>query len=196
MASPLDRLTHALAKLPSIGEKTAQRLAFFVQRASTDYAQELAEAVLAVKQEMRTCTRCLAPAPRDPCAICSDYHREQDRICVVGEPADVNAIERTGAFRGIYHIVHGVLSPLDGIGPDDLKIDSLLRRLRTESVSEVILAMNPTVDGEATATYISQLIKPLNVELTRLAGGMPVGAEVEYIDPQTLALALTSRRPM
>lgn len=196
MVNPLDRLVHAFSRLPGIGEKSAQRLAFFVQRASREYANDFAEALLSVKEELRLCSRCLVPTPRDPCSVCNDTHREQERICVVEEPADVSAIERTGTYRGLYHILHGVLSPLEGIGPDDLKIDPLMRRLREGTVTEVILATNSTVDGEATATYLSQLIKPLGIQLTRLANGMPCGAEVEYIDTQTLTIALADRRPM
>lgn len=196
MANPLERLIHSFSKLPGVGEKTAGRYALHVLRASEAYARELAEALVAVKRGMRQCGCCQAPAPADPCAICSDTHRDAGRICVVEEVADLRAIENTGVFRGRYHILHGRLSPLEGIGPEQLRVDALLARLRACAPQEVILATNPTVEGEATATYLSQLIRPLGVPLSRLASGIPLGAEVEYIDTRTLAMAITERRPM
>lgn len=196
MPTPIDQLAHAFAKLPGIGQKTALRLAFYVIRTPAAYAHELAQALLRVKEAMQLCHVCLAPAAQNPCALCLDPRRDHERICVVEEPADVGAIERSGAYRGMYHILHGALSPLDGIAPTDLKLGELLTRLRAGPVAEVILAMNPTVEGEATATYVAQLLRPFACRVTRIASGIPLGAEVEYIDPQTLAIALNDRRPV
>lgn len=196
MAEPIDHLIHALSKLPSIGGKSAQRLAFHILRAPNEYARELADAIMSVKQEMRSCQVCQAPSHKDPCTLCSDPRRDAERICVVEEPADVSAIEKTGVYRGKYHVLHGRLSPLDGITPQDLKIDALIRRLQSGPCREVILATNPNVEGEATATYIAGLLRPFGSQITRLASGMPLGAEVEYIDCQTLAVALESRRAL
>lgn len=192
--NPLDRLIHAFSKLPGIGHKGATRLAFHVVRTPAQYARELAEALLAVKEELRYCAHCLVPSPRDPCALCNDPRRDRDRICVVGEPADVSAIEKSGAYRGLYHVLHGSLSPLDGVGPESLKIRELVQRLQTTPVEEIILATNTTVEGEATATFITQLLRPLGIRITRLASGMPAGSEVEYLDMRTLARAVEARR--
>ncbi len=192
--NPLDRLIHALAKLPGIGQKGATRLAFHIVRAPAEYAHELAQALLGVKQGLRTCAHCLAPSPNDPCAICSDARRDRDRICVVEEPADLTAIEKSGAYRGLYHILHGCLSPLEGVGPDDLKIRELVNRLQSQHIEEIILATNATIEGEATATFVAQILRPLGLRITRLASGMPAGSEVEYLDMRTLSHALESRR--
>lgn len=192
--NPLDRLIHAFSKLPGIGQKGATRLAFHVVRTPTEYARELADALLAVKQGLRYCTQCLVPAATDPCAICSDQRRDRDRICVVEEPADLTAIEKSGAYRGLYHILHGCLSPLEGVGPDALKIRELVARLQTQPVEEIILATNTTVEGEATATFVTQILRPLGMRITRLASGMPAGSEVEYLDMRTLTHALEARR--
>ena len=194
--NPIDRLIQALAKLPGVGYKSATRLAFHVLRAPAEHARELAEALLSVKSSMRLCSECLTFAPEDPCAICRDPRRDKQTICVVEKPADMNAIEQTGAFRGMYHILHGILSPLEGVGPEDLKITELLIRIKRQPTQEVIIATNPTVEGEATATYLSSLIKPLAIPLSRIASGIPLGGEVEYTNPQTLALALQSRREL
>lgn len=194
--NPIDKLVHALAKLPGVGQKSATRLAFHILRAPAEYARELADTLLDLRATMRLCSECLSLTPDDPCPICRDPRRDHDTICVVAAPADMSAIEQTGAFRGVYHILHGTLSPLEGIGPDDLKISALLTRLRKAPVQEVIVATNPTVEGEATATYLAGLIKPTGVRLTRIASGIPLGGEVEYTSPQTLALALQSRREL
>ncbi|MBI2343803.1 MAG: recombination protein RecR [Deltaproteobacteria bacterium] len=194
MVNPLDRLVHALCKLPGVGEKSATRYAFHLLRSSRDDVRELAEALLAVTREMRYCAECLVPSPTDPCRICRDHQRDRDCICVVEEPADVTAIEKSGAFRGVYHILHGALSPLEGVGPDALKVHELIHRLRSNVVGEVILATNATVEGEATAAYVAQMIRPMGIRITRLASGMPAGAEVEYVDARTLAYALHERR--
>lgn len=194
LMTPIDRLIHELAKLPGIGERTAARLAFFILRASSDDASALAQAILDVKQRVRLCSECMNLTESDPCAMCADARREADRICVVEEPSDAMAVERTHAFRGRYHILHGALSPLDGVGPDELKITELLRRLERGGVEEVIVATNANVEGEATALYLSKLIKPTGIRLTRLASGIPVGGDLEYIDASTLSKAFEDRR--
>jgi len=190
------RLVEQLARLPGIGEKTAARLAFYILRADREYAQALAEAVLAVKDATRLCSVCFALTEADPCATCTDSQRGSDAICVVEDPADLLAIERAGEFRGRYHVLHGVLAPLDGIGPDELKIQPLLARLRAGVVREVILATNPNAEGEATALYLAKLIKPLGVRVTRIAHGIPVGGDLEYVDVVTVGRALEGRREM
>jgi recombination protein RecR len=198
MAQPpsLARLIEQLTRLPGIGEKTASRLALHILRAEGDYARALASAIVAVKEETRLCSRCFALTEADPCAICTDPERSGDVICVVEEPADLLAIERVREFRGRYHVLHGALAPLDGIGPDDLKIQPLLVRLREQPVREVILATNPTAEGEATALYLARLLKPLGLRVTRIAHGLPVGGDLEYADAMTVGRALEGRREM
>jgi len=193
MADPLARLVQQLAKLPGIGEKTATRLAFHILRAPESYAQELARALVEVKQQLKQCSLCCQLTEADPCAICADARREPSLICVVAQPQDLMAIERTGAFRGKYHVLHGVLSPLDGVGPDDLRIQPLLTRLGS-GVSEVIVATSPNVEGDATALYLARLIKPLGVKVSRIASGVPIGGDLEYADGVTLNRALEGRR--
>jgi recombination protein RecR len=192
----LARLVREFSRLPGIGEKTATRLALFVLRADGEYAQSLADALVAVKLETRLCSRCFALTEADPCGVCADPRRVGDVICVVEDPADLLAIERAGEFRGHYHVLHGALAPLDGIGPDDLKILPLLERLRAEVVQEVILATNPTAEGEATALYVAKLVKPLGVRVTRIARGLPVGSDLEYVDALTVGRAMEGRRDM
>jgi recombination protein RecR len=192
----LTRLVRELTRLPGIGEKTATRLALYVLRTDGEYAQSLAEAIVAVKHETRLCSRCFALTEADPCGMCVDPRRTGDVICVVEDPADLLAIERAGEFRGHYHVLHGALSPLDGIGPDDLKIRPLLERLRREVVQEVIVATNPTAEGEATALYLAKEVKPLGVRVTRIARGLPVGADLEYADALTVGRAIEGRREM
>jgi recombination protein RecR len=192
----LTRLVRELTRLPGIGEKTATRLALYVLRTDGEYAQSLAEAIVAVKHETRLCSRCFALTETDPCGVCIDPRRAGDVICVVEDPADLLAIERAGEFRGHYHVLHGALSPLDGIGPDDLKIQPLLERLRSEVVQEVIVATNPTAEGEATALYLAKQVKPLGVRVTRIARGLPVGADLEYADALTVGRAIEGRREM
>jgi len=192
--TPIDRLVHELAKLPGIGERTAQRLAFFILRQPKEYAEALGTALADVKERIRLCSECQNLTEQDPCAICDDSRRSPDAICVVEDPSDVMAVERTHSFRGRYHILHGALSPLDGIGPDDIKITELLLRLETGGVSEVIVATNASVEGEATALYLSKLIKPTGIRITRLASGIPVGGDLEYIDASTLSRAIEERR--
>jgi recombination protein RecR len=190
------RLVEQLTRLPGIGEKTAARLAFYILRADREYAQALAEALVAVKDETRLCSICFALTEADPCPICTDTTRGSDGICVVEEPADLLAVERAHEFRGRYHVLHGALAPLDGVGPDELKIQPLLVRLRDGAVREVILATNPTAEGEATALYLARLIKPLGIRVTRIAHGIPVGGDLEYVDVVTVGRALEGRREM
>jgi recombination protein RecR len=192
----MTRLIQQLSRLPGIGEKTAGRLAFYILRADRQYAQALAEALLAVKDETRLCSVCFALTEPDPCPICTDPARAADGICVVEEPADLLAVERAHEFRGRYHVLHGALAPLDGVGPDELKIQPLLMRLRDGAVREVILATNPTAEGEATAMYLARLIKPLGLKVTRIAHGIPVGGDLEYVDVMTVGRALEGRREM
>jgi recombination protein RecR len=191
---PLNQLVQQLSKLPGIGEKTATRLAFHVLRMPETYAEELSRALLDVKRKLRPCSVCAHLTDQDPCAICRDERRNPALLCVVALPQDLMAIERTGSFRGRYHVLHGVLSPLDGIGPDDLKIQSLLARLGQGGIEEVIVATSPNVEGDATALYLSRLIKPLGPRVSRIASGVPIGGDLEYADGVTLNRALEGRR--
>jgi recombination protein RecR len=209
---PIARLTVLLAKLPGVGEKTAQRLAFHILKSPSQYSRDLAEALLALQQEVRLCSICCNLTAQDPCPICSDPQRDTRIICVVENVPDLLAVERTREFRGRYHVLHGALSPLDGVGPDQLKIKELLVRLQPErggsadaraesegrsiGVAEVIIATDPTVEGEATALYLTRLVKPLGVRLTRIAQGLPMGGDLEYADQVTLARALQGRREL
>jgi recombination protein RecR len=192
----MTRLIQQLMRLPGIGEKTAGRLAFHILRSDRRYATELAAAVVAVKDEIRLCGTCFALTEADPCPICRDPERTSEVLCVVEEPADLMAVERVHEFRGRYHVLHGTLAPLDGVGPDDLKIQPLLVRLRDEPVREVIVATNPTAEGEATALYLARLIKPLGVRVTRIAHGLPMGGDLEYADVMTVGRAIEGRREM
>ena len=198
MAQPpsMSRLIEQLTRLPGIGEKTATRMAFHILRADREYATLLAEAVLSVKNDTKLCSECFALTEIDPCRLCTDGERAGDVVCVVEEPADLLAVERAGSFRGRYHVLHGTLAPLDGIGPDDLKIQPLLVRIQQRDVREVIVATNPTVEGEATAIYLAKLLKPLGVRVTRIAHGIPVGGDLEYTDVMTVGRALDGRREM
>jgi recombination protein RecR len=192
----MTRLIQQLMRLPGIGERTAGRLAFHVLRLDRSYAQALADALVAVKDETRLCSVCFALTEADPCPLCTDPTRSPDAICVVEEPADLLAVERAREFRGRYHVLHGALAPLDGVGPDELKIQPLLVRLRDGVVREVILATNPSAEGEATAMYLARLIKPLGLKVTRIAHGIPVGGDLEYVDVMTVGRALEGRREM
>jgi recombination protein RecR len=192
----LARLVQELGKLPGIGEKTATRLAMFILNSDRDYVENLAEAIWAVKAETTLCRECFSLAEGDLCAICRDAQRTEDIICVVEEPADQMAVERIHEFRGRYHVLHGVLAPLDGIGPEELKIAPLIERLKRGHTKEVIIATNPTVEGEATALYLAKQIKPLGVRVSRIAHGVPMGGDVEYIDSVTLGRAIEGRREM
>ncbi len=193
-AKPIDHLIEALTRLPGIGRKTASRLAFHILKSSPSEAQQLARAILDVKEKIRLCSICFNLTDEDPCLICQDERRAREVLCVVEGPNDLIAIENTGEFNGRYHVLHGTISPLEGIGPDDLKIRELLERLQKEQISEVILATNPTVEGGATALYLSNLIKPFNIKVTRIAYGIPMGSEIEYSDGMTLSKALEGRR--
>jgi len=192
---PVARLIEALQRLPGIGPKTAQRLTFFLLKRPVEEVRELSEALVAVKDRIVYCQTCFNVTDEDPCRICRDPRRDNRLICVVEEPNDLLAMERTGEFRGGYHVLLGALSPLDGIGPEDLKVRELLARLDTGAgTAEVILATNPNVEGEATALYLAKLLRPLGVKVTRIARGLPVGGDLEYADQVTLSKALEGRR--
>jgi recombination protein RecR len=191
---PVARLIDALQRLPGIGPKTAQRLTFYLLKRPADEVRELSDSLVAVKQKITYCRICFNVTDEDPCRICSDPRRDEQVLCVVEEPNDLLAMERTGEFRGRYHVLLGALSPLDGIGPDDLKIRELLARLEGRETTEVILATNPNVEGEATALYLAKLLRPLAVRITRIARGLPVGGDLEYADQVTLSKALEGRR--
>ena len=193
-AEPVSRLVEEFHKLPGIGPKTAQRLTYYLVRMPEEEASSLAEAVLAVKQRIVLCSQCYNITESDPCGLCNDPSRDQTRICVVEEALDVWALERTGAFKGLYHVLHGVISPMNGIGPDDLRIQPLLGRLKNADVEEVVLATNPNLEGEATSMYIHRLISPLGVKVTRPARGLPVGGDLEYADEVTLGHAIEGRQ--
>jgi recombination protein RecR len=194
-ARPVARLIDEFAKLPGIGPKTASRLAFHVLRTPRDEATALAEAILEVKERIRLCSICFNITESDPCGICSDPGRDK-AICVVEEPLDVVALERTGQFKGRYHVLHGAVSPIDGIGPEKLKIQELLQRVPNEHPDEIILATNLDIPGEATANYLHHLLVPLGVNVTRPASGLPVGGDLEYADEVTLGRALAGRRAL
>jgi recombination protein RecR len=195
-AAPIARLLEELERLPGIGPKSAQRLAFHILRADADAAQRLADAITEVKRTVRFCARCFNLAESEECDICRDSKRDISAICVVEEPRDVVAIERTGEFRGLYHVLQGAISPIDGIGPDQLRIRELIGRLEHERITEIILATNPNVEGETTALYLARLLKPLGMRVTRIASGLPVGGDLEYADEVTLGRALEARREM
>jgi recombination protein RecR len=197
MADPIRRLVQELARLPGIGEKTATRLAFHLVRSNRQQLHDLAQALLDATDKIRLCSVCMNMTQDDPCAMCTDPRRERDTVCVVATPSDVVAIDRGGHFRGRYHVLHGLLSPLEGVGPDDLRIAELVRRLGpADGVREVIIATSPSVDGEATAMYIARTIKPLGIQVSRIATGLPVGGELEYSDQATIARALAGRATM
>ncbi len=194
--APLARVIQELVKLPGIGEKTATRLGFHLTRTERGHVDALAAALTALRDELHTCSICCALAGSDPCELCDDPQRAADTVCIVEESADLAAVERVGAFRGRYHVLGGTLAPLDGIGPDELNVKPLLRRLEAGGVQEVIIATNPTTEGEATALYLARLIKPSGVRVTRIAHGLPMGGDVEYADLATLGKALEGRREM
>jgi len=193
-AEPLTRLMEAFKTLPGVGAKSAQRLAFHVLKAPKPEVQALAEALLEVKLKLQLCTQCFNIASGELCAICEDASRDVGQICVVEEPGNVAVIERTGGYHGRYHVLHGALSPMHGVGPDQIHVSELIARVRSGGIREVILATNPTVDGETTATHIGSLLKPLDVEVSRIGLGLPVGADIDYVDEVTVSRALTGRR--
>jgi recombination protein RecR len=194
-ADPIRRLVQELSRLPGIGEKTATRLAFHLVRGNRQQVLDLAQALQDVTDKIRLCSVCMNMTEADPCILCSDTRREPDTICVVATPSDLIAIDRGGHFRGRFHVLHGLLSPLEGIGPDDIRVAELVRRL-DGGVREVIIATSPSVDGEATAMYIARVLKPLGVKVSRIATGLPVGGELEYSDQATIARALAGRATM
>ena len=194
--NPVQRLIEEFKKLPGIGPRSAQRLVFHLIRRPDDDCEKLAEAVSQLKGSLMLCSVCNNITEVDPCRICSNPNRDSSRICVVEEPSNILSIEKTGVYKGHYHVLHGTVSPIDGIGPDDLKLENLLDRLKGDKVEEVIVATNPTSEGEATALYLSKLIKPLNIKVSRIASGVPVGADLENIDAVTLSRSLAGRQPM
>jgi recombination protein RecR len=195
-AEPLARLIQEFKRLPGIGQKSAQRIAFHVLRTSREDAERLAAAVLDVKDKLGLCAMCNNISDGELCPFCRDPHRDHSVVCVIEEPHNVLPIETTRQFNGVYHVLHGSLSPLRGIGPDKLKIKELLARMQNETVQEIILATNPTVEGEATAVYLSRLLKPLGVRVTRIAMGIPVGSDLEFADEVTMSKSLENRREM
>jgi len=192
LTDSVERLVEEFSKLPGIGRKTAQRMAFYILKLRRDEALKLSQAILDVKDRVKYCSTCFNITEEDPCNICRDTKRDRSIICVVEEPKDVLALEKTNQYRGLYHVLGGVLSPLDGIGQDDLRTRELMTRLK-EGVKEVIIATNPNVEGEATAIYLAKLIKPLGIKVTRIARGIPAGGELEYADATTLANAIEGR---
>ena len=192
----LERLSEQFARLPGIGSKTAQRLAFQVLSMPQEQAQDFADAILDAKRTVHTCPVCQNLTDEEMCPICADETRDHSTICVVAEPRDVIAMERSREYTGVYHVLHGVISPLNHVGPDDIRIRELLARLQDGSVQEVIMATNPDTEGEATAMYLSRLLRPIGVKVTRLAYGIPVGSQLEYADEVTLLRALEGRREM
>ena len=193
MADPIQRLVQQLARLPGIGEKTATRLAFHLLRAPKQQVRDLAQTLVDAVDRLRLCSVCANVTEDDPCPLCRDTRRDAEVICVVASPSDLIAIERGGHYQGRYHVLHGLLSPLEGIGPEDLRIADLLRRLGAAPVSEVIVATSPSVEGEATAMYLARQIKPLGIKVSRIATGLPIGGELEYSDQATIARALAHR---
>ena len=193
---PLGKLIQELEKLPGVGPKTAQRLAFFILNMPEEDAKALAEAILNAKRRIKRCQVCFNYTERDICEICSDPRRDRSTICVVEQVSDLMAIERVGEYRGVYHVLHGLISPIDGVGPEDLTIPQLLSRVRAGGVREVILATSPTVEGDATASYIADLIKPLGVKVTRIGLGLPAGGDLDYADQITILRALEGRREL
>ena len=196
-SQPLQRVATLLTRLPGIGEKSALRLALWLARADAEYVRALAEALIEVQEHLRLCSVCCDLCADELCERCRDAKRDRSLICVVAQPQDRIALERSGVFRGLYHVLHGVLDPLAGIGPAELKIDTLLRRLGSDGgVEEVIVATSPNVEGDATALYLSRLLRPLGVKVSRIASGVAVGGELEYADMSTLHRALADRRPL
>ncbi|HET7616769.1 MAG TPA: recombination mediator RecR [Bacillales bacterium] len=193
---PIARLIDSFMKLPGIGPKTAVRLAFFVLEMNEDDVYDFARALVHVKRDLVYCSVCHNITDRDPCPICEDSGRDRSMICVVQEPRDVIAIEKMKDYQGLYHVLHGAISPMDGIGPEDIKVPELIKRLHDETIQEIILATNPNIEGEATAAYIARLVKPVGIKVSRIAHGLPVGGDLEYADEVTLSKALEGRREL
>lgn len=188
----LEKAAEELSKLPSIGRKTAARIAMYLAKAPVEDINALSDAIIQLKEKLKFCSVCCNITEQDPCVICTSEKRNKQSICIVEEPGDVFAIERTNEFRGVYHVLHGIISPLDGIGPDDIKVKELLGRLK-DDIDEIILAVNPSVEGEYTITYLTKLIKPLNIKISRIARGIPVGTDLEFADEITIAKAFEGR---
>jgi recombination protein RecR len=189
----IERAIEALSSLPTIGRKSAQRLVFHLLRQPNDHVRQLAEALITLKEAVHFCSECYTFTEDDPCAICTSSHRDRELLCVVEQPSDVYAIERTGEYRGLYHVLHGALDPLRGVTAEQLKIEPLIERVRRGGISEVIFALNPTVEGEVTTHYLTKMLEPFNVRLTRIARGVPVGLDLEFADEATLSRALAGR---
>ncbi len=194
VAEPINQLIKRLAKLPGVGEKTASRLALYILRSSKEEAYDLARSIVNVKEKITFCSICCNLTDENPCKICNDEKRDKEIICVVEEPGDLMALESSGEFKGKYHVLYGVISPLDGVTPDDIKMQELMARLKNGQVKEVVIATNPTTNGNATALYLSKLIKPLGIKVTRIAQGIPIGGDIEYTDEVTLRKAMEGRR--
>ena len=195
-SDPVQRVIEELKKLPGVGPKSAQRLAFHLIRQSSEQCQSLADAISDLQGNLVLCTKCNSVTGSDPCAICANPKRDQSTICVVEEPFNVLTIEKTGVYKGLYHVLHGAISPIDGIGPEDVKIKNLLDRLREGELGEIIVATNPTSEGEVTALYLNKLLKPFGVKISRIALGIPVGSDLEYTDTVTIARALSGRHSL
>jgi recombination protein RecR len=193
-ADPINKLIQELSKLPSIGPKSAQRLTYYLLRAPNEQAKTLAEAILSLQQKTRLCSSCFNITDAEICPICQSYERDKNKICIVEQPQDILAIEHIGAYKGLYHVLHGAISPTEGIGTDEIKIKELMERLKSGQVDEIIIATNPTLEGETTAMYLNKLISPLGIKVTRLARGLPFGTELEYADDVTLTRALEGRQ--
>jgi len=193
-AGAVDRLIQELNRLPGVGPKSAQRLAYHLLRASDEQTKLLADAILRVKQKTRLCSACFNITDSDPCPICRNQQRDQSQVCIVEQPQDILALEHTKSYNGLYHVLHGAISPTEGIGTDDIRIKELMERLKNGSVTEAILATNPTLEGEQTAMYLNKLIPPLGIRVTRLARGLPFGTELEYADDVTLTRAIEGRQ--
>lgn len=195
-APAIQSLLDELERMPGIGPKSAQRIAYWILNSDRETAMRLSDAIVGVKDTVHFCPRCFNYAQGELCDICASRRRDESKICVVAEPRDVSAIERTAAYAGLYHVLGGVISPLDGVGPDDLRVAELLARLADEPVAEVVLATNPNIEGETTAAYLARLIKPLGIEVTRLASGLPVGGDLEFADEVTLGRSIEQRRTL
>ncbi|UCD54536.1 MAG: recombination protein RecR [Dehalococcoidia bacterium] len=195
-ADAVNKLTQELNKLPGIGPKSAQRLAYHLLRAPDEQARQLAEAILSVKQKIKLCSLCFNVTESDPCRICGNAQRDRTKICIVEQPQDILALEHTGAYKGLYHVLHGAISPTEGVGADDIRAKELINRLQDGSVEEVILATNTNLEGEQTALYLNKIISPLGIKVTRLARGLPFGTELEYADDFTLTRALEGRQKL
>ncbi|MBO9131502.1 recombination mediator RecR [Bacillus sp. 165] len=193
---PISKLIDSFMKLPGIGPKTAVRLAFFVLNMKEDDVLDFAKSLVNAKRNLTYCSVCGHITDRDPCYICDDSHRDKSTVCIVQEPKDVIAMEKMKEYQGVYHVLHGAISPMEGVGPEDIKIPELLKRLQDDTIQEVILATNPNIEGEATAMYISRLLKPTGIKVTRIAHGLPVGGDLEYADEVTLSKALEGRREL